>query len=423
MAEKQHISFIGLGAMGFGMATHLLNQGYQVTAFDIYTPTLTRFRETGGLIANSPAEAVSGTEFCICMVATAQQAQSVLLSGPNAALGSLPQGAVVLLCSTVPCSYVRALEREIADGGRPDVALVDCPVSGGVGRAADGTLSIMASASELALQKARFLLEAMADPRKLYIVNGGIGAGSNMKMVHQVLAAVQILSANEAMGLAYRFGFDLPNIAAKIIESEGWSWMFEHRVPRMLQPGKVASAVSIILKDAGIITSEARRTGFATPMVSVAEQVYLLGVSMGYGGDDDSSLIRLYTSGKDKDSSVSTEDKKKTDLVVSLLKGIHLVSAVEALKFAHHVSLDLEQVFELCINAAGGSRMLSEFGAEIMAAVREGKGLGLKGEVLDGMASGLKDVVDEAQMLRVPLFLGSQALYLLGQAQFYGSLV
>lgn len=416
---KPDIAFIGLGAMGFGMATHLVNQGYSVTGFDVWAPTLERFKAEGGLAATTPAEAVKGKDCCVCMVATAQQAQSVLLDGENAAVPALPQGAAVLLCSTVPCSYVQALEKQLRDLGRGDIQLVDAPVSGGAYRAADGTLSIMAGASDAAIEKARFLLQEMSDPTKLYIVAGGIGAGSNMKMVHQVLAANQILATSEALGFAAHLGLDLPKAAAAVIGSQGKSWMFEHRSPRALHPEfqPIASAITIILKDTGIITAEARKAGFPTPMTSAAEQVYFTGVGRGYGPDDDSSLIRLYWEGKGKVGPVAgtaQTEEEKLALVIGLLKGIHLCSAGECIAFAARLGLDLDQVFELCINAAGGSAMLEAVGPEMMSLVKTtGAAAGAPpGNGLDKVVGELQDAVDEAQRLKAPVFLGSQALNL-----------
>lgn len=410
--------------MGFGMATNLLKEGYDVTGFDVYGPTLERFAQAGGRTATTPAEAVADKHHCVCMVATAQQAQSVLLDGDNAAITALPQGASLLLASTVPCAYVQSLEKQLAEKGRGDILLVDCPVSGGATRAAEGTLSIMAGASDAAIEQGRALLQAMSDPAKLYIVNGGIGGGSNLKMCHQVLAANQILSASEAMGFASHLGLDLRETAKEIIASDGWSWMFEHRSPRMLDPNfqPIASAVTIILKDTSIITAEARRAKFATPMTSTAEQVYFSGLGRGYGPDDDSSLIRLYTEGKGKLGPVkgSAETKEeKLALVFNLLKGIHLCSAAETFAFAQHVGLDLDQVFDLCINAAGGSRMLAVVGPEIIRAFRQGKGAPvLEGTsaTLQSVASELQVAVEEAQSLKVPAFLGNQALNLIQTA-------
>lgn len=102
---------------------------------------------------------------------------------PNIAL---PRGATLLLCSTVDSAYAKSVQEQLGRLDRNDIYFIDCPVSGGAIRAANGTLSIMVGASDTAIEKGRFLLAEMADTRKLFIVPGGIGQGSNMKMVHQV---------------------------------------------------------------------------------------------------------------------------------------------------------------------------------------------------------------------------------------------
>jgi len=135
--------------------------------------------------------------------------------------------------------------------GRSDIHFVDCPVSGGAIRAAAGTLSIMAGADDKAIEKARFLLEELTGETTLYIVNGGMGQGSNMKMVHQVFAAIQILSTSEGLGLAARLQLDPHTVKDAVINGDAWTWMFENRSPRVLEqdyfPG--VSALTIILKD------------------------------------------------------------------------------------------------------------------------------------------------------------------------------
>jgi 3-hydroxyisobutyrate dehydrogenase-like beta-hydroxyacid dehydrogenase len=109
----------------------------------------------------------------------------------------------------------------------------------------------MAGASEEALNSGREILQVMSDANKLYLVPGGVGAGSNMKMVHQVLAGIHILGASEAIGFAAQLGLDAKTTAEKIIGSEAWTWMHENRLQRMVEedwnPG--ASALTIILKD------------------------------------------------------------------------------------------------------------------------------------------------------------------------------
>ncbi|KAI1389355.1 NAD binding domain of 6-phosphogluconate dehydrogenase-domain-containing protein [Hypoxylon trugodes] len=414
---KPEVSFIGLGAMGFGMATNLIKNGYKVTGFDVWKPTLEKFQAAGGNIADTPAEAVKGTDYCICMVATAQQAQAVLIEGNDPALGALPKGAALLLCSTVPCAYVQGLEKQLAELGRGDIRLIDAPVSGGAARAADGTLSIMAGGSDDAIEKGRFLLQEMSDPYKLYIVKGGIGAGSNMKMCHQVLAANQILAASEGLGFATHLGLHPHFASQEILKSEGWAWMFENRLPRMLDPEykPVASALTIILKDTGIITSEARRFGFPTPMTSTAEQVYFSALGRGYGPDDDSSLIRLYIEGKGKIGPVkglAEDDQSKLALVVGLLKGIYLCSAAETIAFAAKCNLDLDQVFDLCINAAGGSTMFQTVGPEIIKLARGEQLSTGDGESFKELVQQLQEAIEEAQRVKAPVYLATQAFTL-----------
>ncbi|KAJ4248804.1 hypothetical protein NW762_012642 [Fusarium torreyae] len=424
--EKPSIGFIGLGAMGFGMAANLVKEGYAVRGFDISKEILKKFVAVGGTAATSPANAVENRSICVCMVATPQQAQTVLWDGEDPAVPTLPKKATLLLCSTVPCGYVQGLSKELADRGRGDIGLIDCPVSGGAIRAADGTLSIMAGASTESLTNGQGVLQAMSDPTKLYIVKGGLGAGSNMKMCHQVLASNQILAASEAMGFASHLGLDLGETGDYVINSDAWSWMFQNRLPRILDPSQpLASAVTIILKDTSIITSEARRAGFPCHMTSVAEQVYFTGLGRGWGPDDDSSLVRLYNEGAGKVGPVKgavEEESAKLKLVADLLRGIHLCAAAETFAFANFLGLDLDQVYELCVNAAGGSSLLTNVGQEMTRGLRHDIALQdwFKNESADDgletVFGSLQKAVDEAQRLKVPVFLATQALNLLRRA-------
>jgi 3-hydroxyisobutyrate dehydrogenase len=256
MSSKPSIGFCGLGAMGMGMATHLVKQGYPVTGFDVYQPSLDKFAAAGGKPSSSLSESAKDKAFYIVMVASAPQAQPALF-GDDGIVKALPQGATLILCSTVASQYVKSVATGLFDVGRHDIFFIDAPVSGGAGRAADGTLSIMAGASSEAFDKGKWLLEEMSAPSKLFVVEGGIGAGSNMKMVHQVLAAIQILAVSEAYGFAARLGLNGKEVHDAVVKSQAWSWMFENRSQRTLKedyfPG--ASAVTIILKDTVSITS------------------------------------------------------------------------------------------------------------------------------------------------------------------------
>ncbi|KKK22828.1 hypothetical protein P175DRAFT_0425858 [Aspergillus ochraceoroseus IBT 24754] len=418
--SKPSIGFVGLGAMGFGMATHLVKEGYPVYGFDVFPASVQRFQSAGGIPASSLRESAEGKNFYVCMVASAPQVQSVFF-GDDGIIKYLPQNAVLMLCSTVSASYAQSVATELQTLGRGDIRFVDCPVSGGAQRAADGTLSIMAGAAEDALQAAQGILQEMSDEHKLYLVPGGIGAGSNMKMVHQVLAAIHILGASEAMGFAAQLGLDAQKIARQIIESDAWTWMHENRFPRMLEedwnPG--ASAVTIILKDAGIITFSARQHRFPTPLCSTAEQIYLSGLLHGWGPKDDSAMVRQYFPRPLSEVTACANPEAATGLVLDLMRGVNLVAAAEAVSFARYLQVDLAQFYGLVSQAAGASKIFMQQGLE-MIEERIGDKAPEGSPSIDQAAATLENVVQKARDLHCPLHLGNAALSMLFMAQRHG---
>lgn len=206
----------------------------------------------------------------------------------------LPKNATLVFCSTVPASFLKTVQSKLEASGRPDIFLIDSPVSGGTIRAADGKLTILASGSEAALERGNSLLSDLSE--KLYIIPGGIGAASNVKMINQLLAGIHIAAAAEAMGLAAKAGLNTRQVYKIILTAAGNSWMFENRVPHMLDNDLTPySALDIFVKDMGIVTSSARLHEFPLPLSSAAEQLYLSASSQGFGRQDDSGLVRIFT--------------------------------------------------------------------------------------------------------------------------------
>lgn len=153
-----------------------------------------------------------------------------------------------MICSTVSPTFHETLTTLITRTGRSDLSIIDCPVSGGTKRAADGTLTILASGTPEALSRADTLLRDMSE--KLYIIPGGAGAGSKMKMVNQLLVGTHIAAAAEAMGLAAKAGLNTREVYNIIVNAAGNSWAFENRVPHMLDGDWTPlSALDIFVKD------------------------------------------------------------------------------------------------------------------------------------------------------------------------------
>ncbi|KAI5562111.1 hypothetical protein BDE02_15G033100 [Populus trichocarpa] len=287
----KRIGFIGLGAMGFGMATHLLKSNFCVVGYDVYKPTLTRFANAGGLIGSSPAETSKDVDVLVVMVTNETQAESVLY-GDLGAVAALPSGASIILSSTVSPAFVSQLERRLQGEGK-GLKLVDAPVSGGVKRASEGTLTIMASGTDEALTCTGSVLSALSE--KLYVIRGGCGAGSGVKMINQLLAGVHIASGAEAMALGARLGLNTRMLFDFVKNSGGTSWMFENRVPHMLDNDYTPySALDIFVKDLGIVCRESSSLKVPLHIATVAHQLFLAGSAAGWGRQDDAGVVKVY---------------------------------------------------------------------------------------------------------------------------------
>ncbi|KAI4222027.1 MAG: hypothetical protein L6R36_006449, partial [Xanthoria steineri] len=371
-SQPPKIAFAGLGAMGYGMAAHLVQSGYAVTGFDVYQPALDRFLKEGkaASAAKTPKEAVQDADVFICMVATSVQATPLLFNAETGAVQGLKENAIIIMCSTVAPAYIDELQSRLKEVGRSDLRPIDSPVSGGAGRAADGTLSIFASGAKEDVETARAVLQCMSG--KLYEIPGGLGGGSNAKMIHQVFAGIHIAMANEAMGLAAAAGLDTREVFEMLKGSEASSWMFENRVPPMLDAGLGRySAITIIAKDVGIITQTARTHHFPLPLLATAEQLYLSALTHGWGSEDDCVLVRLYlppsqphliaTQAGHPSSNPYQHHNVTWETIRDIMTAVHMAAITEAMAFCQFLDVDVELMYDIVVNAAGNSKVFGEF--------------------------------------------------------------
>ena len=283
------IAVIGLGSMGFGMAHSLLRAGFDVTGCDVAPAAVDGFTALGGKGASNPAEAAKDAAIVVCVVLNAAQTEAVLF-GAEGAAAAMAKDGVFLSCATMDPERARALAAELEKSGRH---YLDSPISGGAQRAAEGALTILASGSKAAFERAKPALDAMA--AKLYALGDAPGLGAAFKMINQLLAGVHIAAASEAMAFAARQGLDLARVYEVITASAGNSWMFENRMRHVLD-GDYApkSAVDIFVKDLGIVEDMARGARFPVPIAGAALQLFLATSAAGMGRDDDASVARLY---------------------------------------------------------------------------------------------------------------------------------
>jgi 3-hydroxyisobutyrate dehydrogenase len=282
------VGWIGLGAMGLPMARRVARAGHQITAYDIDPGPAASLAADGVKPAGSIAQAASGADVVVLMVATPAQVESVLY-GDDPAAPTLAAGAVVMVMATVgPAPVQRWAEQLDAQ----HVEMVDAPVSGGVARADAGDLLIMVSGSQAAVRRARPLLDAMASTAA--VVGTRPGDGQKVKLVNQLLCGVHIAVAGEALAFAEAMQLDAAATWEVLRAGAAASFMLDDRGERMVHgTDQVKSALDIFVKDMGLVLDAARENGFPAPLAAAAEQLYLAGRRAGLGRRDDSSVIEV----------------------------------------------------------------------------------------------------------------------------------
>lgn len=289
MTEKKlNVGLIGLGSMGYGMASSLLKAGHRVWGFDLDPGQVARFRADGGE-AGDLASVAGSLDAVVCVVLNAAQTESVLF-GESGVVALLKPGAVVLAAATVAPEFARRMEAACASAG---VLYLDAPISGGAAKAAAGRLSIMASGTPEAFGAARPALDAMAET--VFELGDAAGAGSAMKAVNQLLAGVHIAAMAEALTFGMSQGVSPETFLEVIPNCAGTSWMLENRAPHIAAGDYTPmSQVDIWPKDLGIVLDIARNSKFSAPIAAAALQQFVAASGMGLGREDDAAVAKVY---------------------------------------------------------------------------------------------------------------------------------
>lgn len=286
------LGVVGLGSMGWGAAVSALRRGVATWGLDTRDEARSRFEAEGGRSTSSLAELGSLCDVVVVLVVNAAQTEEVLFGadGRGGLAAAMKPGSVIVASATVDPTLPPVWEARLAEHG---LWLIDGPVSGGAKKAADGQMTVMASGRPEAFAAADPLLEAIAG--KVYRLGERAGIGSTVKMVNQHLAGVHIAAACEAMALGMRAGAEPRQLYEVICNSAGSSWMFQNRVPHILEGDYTPlSAVNIFIKDLGIVLDAARKLQFPLPLAAQAHQLYLATAAAGHGAEDDAAVVKFY---------------------------------------------------------------------------------------------------------------------------------
>ena len=288
-SQSKVLGVIGLGSMGLGAALSALRRGVDTIGLDTNEAARARFVAEGGRAVDSLATLGAQCDAVVVLVVNAAQTEAVLF-GTDGLAATMKPGSVVITSATVDPSLPPLWQERLRERG---LWLIDGPVSGGAAKAAAGQMTVMASGADEAFAAAGALLDAIAG--KVYRLGPRAGIGSTVKMVNQHLAGVHIAAACEAMALGMRAGADPHTLYDVICNSAGMSWMFQNRVPHILE-GDYAplSTVNIFVKDLGIVLDAARKLAFPLPLAAAAHQLYLARAAAGHGQEDESAVIKFY---------------------------------------------------------------------------------------------------------------------------------
>jgi 3-hydroxyisobutyrate dehydrogenase-like beta-hydroxyacid dehydrogenase len=283
--------------MGMGAARSCLRAGLATTGCDLREAARAEFVTAGGAACASPAEIPPGTEAVLLLVVNAAQTEAALFGEAGCAARMAPGGVVIASATMSPDDARRLAAAAEARG----LLYLDAPVSGGAARAAAGEMTVMASGSPAAFDRAQPVLDAVAS--KVWRLGDAPGIGATVKVVHQLLAGVHIAVAAEAMALGIRAGADPRQLYDVVTSAAGNSWMFENRMARVLEGDDahgaggarpVQSAVDIFVKDLGLVAEMARGLDHPVPLASQAQQLFTAASAMGHGRADDGFVIRVW---------------------------------------------------------------------------------------------------------------------------------
>jgi len=285
---KKMLGFIGLGIMGKPMAKNLLKAGFNLVVFSRSKGSVEALVQEGALQADSPKEVAERAEVIITMLPDSPEVQEVILGKDGVIQGIKPNSVVIDMSSINPL-----VSRGIAETlKRKGVEMLDAPVSGGETGAIQGTLAIMVGGDEKVFKESIEIFKAIG--RNIVHV-GKIGAGGFVKLVNQIIVAVNIAAVGEAFTLGAKAGLDPQVIHQAIRGGLAGSSVLETKAPMMFGRNfKPGFKIKLHHKDLQNALSTAKDLGVPLPLSSFIQQIFLSLMTEGRGEEDHSALATFF---------------------------------------------------------------------------------------------------------------------------------
>jgi 3-hydroxyisobutyrate dehydrogenase len=280
------IGFVGLGKMGRPMTEHLLRAGHRVHVHNRSRGVVEELATRGALPATSPREVAERAEIVMTCLTDTPAVEEVYF-GPNGLLQAARAGQIFVDHSTVGLQTSRqCAERARARGAD----FLDAPVSGGPAGAQGGTLTVMVGGESATFERALPVLQAYGKNIRLC---GPTTAGSAIKLVNQLLVAINTAGVAEALVFGMKAGADPQTILEVVGTGFGGSRMLERNTPLVLDRNfKAGTAVSLIVKDLALINELAGQLGTPLEMGARARELFDRASQAGFGDEDMAGLVR-----------------------------------------------------------------------------------------------------------------------------------
>jgi len=278
------VAFIGLGIMGGRMVKNVLKAGHAVRVYNRTVAKTDEAHRLGATVWPSPREAASQADAVIVIVSD-PPALSAVLEGSDGAFAGCRPGTLVIDMSTVDPGTSRPMAAKAQSLG---LRYVEAPVTGGVGAAEQGTLTIMGGGSAEDFAAAKPLLETMG---KKVLHVGPMGQGSVMKLATNAVAASIMTATVEALALAAKYGLDLDLVVEVLAER---SPLIGRTAPKMLSGDFSANfPLRLSHKDTQLALAAARGVGIPMFALSSVAQFQAAAVAKGYGDFDQTVILRV----------------------------------------------------------------------------------------------------------------------------------
>ncbi len=278
------VGVIGIGRIGLPISENLIKSGYRVLGYR--RGSLADFEKIGGAPAKSPADVGEQCNVVLSLVPTAAAMDDVI-EGPKGLIHSARPGQIVVELGS---HLVPDKESHVAVLAKKGVAYIDGEVSGTPGMVSARKAVIYLGGDAEACKKIEPVVKGFAD---MCLYFGPFGAASKVKLVNNLLVAIHIAAAAEAMALGLKAGVDVDLMIKAIASGSGGSTQFGIRAPWMAQRKftPVQGSASLLAHYFDLIGDWADRTGTATPLLDRAVEVYQRCIDMGLGDEHDVAVM------------------------------------------------------------------------------------------------------------------------------------